>query len=265
VTILDQIIQYKREEEVPACLLQVSMPEMQRRAARVSMQLRSLSTALKRSSEVGLIAEVKKASPSKGVLCGNFDPMGLAATYYENGAAAISVVTDEPYFQGSLEYLVLIRQMGLDIPLLRKDFIVHPYQVYQSRAAGADAVLLIAAALPLNELSALHALVLGLGMEAIVEVHNDAELTQAMQLAPRIIGVNNRNLHTFIVDLDTCIILRSRVPTSVCFVAESGIHTAAEMQRLHAAGVDAALVGEALVVAQDVGDKVKELIDGGKS
>ena len=265
MTILDRIIQYKREEEVPQRLQQVSLAEMQRRAAAVSFPLRSLKAALMNPARVALIAEVKKASPSKGLLRADFDALFFAAAYCENGAAALSVLTDAPFFQGSLHTLAQIRQAGFALPLLRKDFIVHPYQVYEARAAGADAVLLIASALQGDELAQYHALALELGLEVLVEVHDASELEQVLPVHACIIGINNRDLHTFQVDLHTCLSLRASVPPAVCCVAESGIHTAADMQRLKAAGINAALVGEALVTAADVKIKVKELVDGGQS
>ncbi len=206
------------------------------------------------------------------MLCPDFDPIHLATTYAANGAAAISVLTDEPFFQGNLVYLTQIRSQLASrlnpsdrpdpVPLLRKDFIIHPYQVYEARAAGADALLLIAAVLPDAELAELLSLTQSQGMTALVEVHDRQELMRVLSLAPRLVGVNNRNLHDFSVNLDTCLRLRSLVPPDVCFVAESGIQTRADMARLAAAGVDAALVGEALVTAPDVGAKVRGLIHG---
>jgi indole-3-glycerol phosphate synthase len=223
-------------------------------------------TALRSSKRIALIAEVKKASPSKGLLRHQFDPLELASTYAENGAAGISVLTDSRYFQGKLAYLTQIRDqlqqsLGDNRPvLLRKDFIFDPYQVYQARAAGADALLLIVAVLKDKELAALLALARKLGMTALVEVHDRTELERALSLRPRLIGVNNRDLRDFSVDLNTCIELRQYVPADVCFVAESGIHTAADVIRLAQEGVDAVLVGEALVKAKDVGAKVRELV-----
>jgi len=247
------------------------METVQSRAA-TAPPARNFVAALRSAPGVALIAEVKRASPSKGMLRPNLDPIHLAATYAANGAAAISVVTDEVFFQGSLEYLTQIRQAlasrpaGEDrstlVPLLRKDFIIHPYQVYETRAAGADALLLIAALLSDDDLAKLFAVTRMLGMTALVEVHNADELMRVLPLAPRLVGVNNRDLRDFSVDLNTCLSLRPLVPPDVCFVAESGIHTRADMARLAAANVNAALVGEALVVASDVGAKVRELLDG---
>jgi indole-3-glycerol phosphate synthase len=214
---------------------------------------------------MALIAEVKKASPSKGLLRHNFEALALASTYAENGAAAISVLTDRKYFQGKLEYLTQIRDslqaaQGSSRPvILRKDFIFQPYQVYEARAAGADALLLIAAVLSDRELADLLALTRKLQLTALIEVHDQTELERVLPLEPRLIGVNNRDLRDFSVDLNTCITLRQYVPAGCCFVAESGIHTAADVARLSREGIDAILVGEALVKAKNVGQKVREL------
>ncbi len=274
MTILDQIIDYKRTEELPRRMHELPMDEVQRQAA-VAPSPRDLVAALRHAPGVALIGEVKCASPSKGVLRADFDPLDLAMTYAANGAAAISVVTDEKFFQGSLDYLTQIRRsplpsppppggggLGWGPPLLRKDFIVAPYQVYEARAAGADALLLIAAALSDGDLADLLDLAHELGMAALIEVHDAGELARVLPLKPRLVGVNNRDLRTFRVDLNTCLALRPLLPADVCFVAESGIHTRADVARLAAAGVDAMLVGEALVVAPDVAAKVRELTDG---
>ncbi|MBN1811410.1 MAG: bifunctional indole-3-glycerol-phosphate synthase TrpC/phosphoribosylanthranilate isomerase TrpF [Anaerolineae bacterium] len=212
-----------------------------------------------RGGSVALIAEVKRASPSRGLLAPNFDPLRLARTYQQNGAAAISVLTDEHFFQGHLDYLRAIREQ-VDLPLLRKDFVFDPYQVCESRAAGADAILLIVAMLSDEELRTLHTLAQELGMAALVEVHDEAELRRALALQPRLIGINNRDLRTFAVDLATTERLRSFVPPDVTLVAESGIHTAADVDRLAHVGVDAMLVGESLVTAPDPATQVRALV-----
>jgi indole-3-glycerol phosphate synthase len=207
----------------------------------------------------GLIAEVKHASPSRGLLAPDFDPLRLARLYGENGAAAISVLTDERYFGGSLDHLSQIAACGPRLPLLRKDFIGDPYQVYEARAAGASAVLLIAALLTPAALRALAALAEELGMAALVEVHDEAELGVALDCNARLVGINNRNLADFTVDLGTAVRLRPQIPAGVCVVAESGIHTPADVARLTQACVDAILVGEALVTAPDVAAAVRDL------
>lgn len=264
MTILDDIIKYKRREELPKQKLQRE-PAMVRAEANFAPKSLDFVAALQAKNKVALIAEAKKASPSKGLLMPNFEPVSLATTYAQNGAAAISVLTDARYFQGKLEYLTQIRdalkeQLGDNRPaLLRKDFIFDPYQVYEARVAGADAVLLIAAALKDKEMADLLALARKLQLTALIEVHDKQELDRALSLKPRLIGVNNRDLRDFSVDLNTCIELRQYVPDDVCFVAESGIRTAADVARLEKEGIDAILVGEALVKSKNVGAKVREL------
>jgi len=257
VTFLDTIIAHKREEV--AWQKQVKPLDTWKAAAESAPPPSDLLTAL-RAPGVSLIAEVKKASPSKGLLCPDFDPVRLARAYATNGAAAISVLTDARFFQGSLDDLRAVRQ-AVDIPVLRKDFVVDAYQVYEARAAGADAVLLIVAALDDATLRDLYALIRHLGMAALIEVHNAAELERALSLRPRLIGVNNRDLRTFHVTLDTTAALRPRIPDDVVLVAESGIHTSEDVARLAAIGVDAMLVGEALVTAENVGEKVRQFTE----
>jgi indole-3-glycerol phosphate synthase len=255
-TILDEIIRWKRDEiarhkrasPVTAVQAEVALAPLPQDFA-----------AALRAPGVSLIAEVKRASPSKGLLRGDLDAAALACEYEANGALAISVLTDERFFQGSLDHLRAVRR-AVRRPVLRKDFILDPYQVYEARAAGADAVLLIVAALSDDELLALHRLVDELGMAALVEVHDKAELERALDISPRIVGVNNRDLRTFDVDLETTARLRPLIPADVILVAESGVHTRADVARLAAIGADAMLVGEALVRAQDPGRKIRELV-----
>ncbi len=213
--------------------------------------------ALRRGQYVALIAEIKKASPSKGVLIDDFDPEALAALYAENGAAAISVLTDERFFQGSLDHFEMVRET-VDLPLLRKDFIIDPLQVYQARAAGGDAVLLIVMALTDAQLVNLHGLITGLGMAALVEVHNETELTRALNAGATLIGVNNRDLRTFHEDLDTAARVASRLPSGVTLVAESAIRTPEDVRRMSELGADAVLVGEGLVKAGNIGAQVRQ-------
>ncbi len=229
-----------------------------------------------------LIAEVKFASPSKGVLYKagersleggsqrqsiaapiaqqSREALRLAEIYRDNGASAISVLTDERYFHGCLEYLEQIAEEYPGLPVLRKDFICDPYQVYETRAAGADALLLIVAGFDPQQLSELYALTIDLGMEALVEVHNMTELQVALKMRPRLVGINNRDLNNFQVDLETSLRLRRYIPEGVCVVSESGIHSREDSLRLHRADIDAMLVGEALVTAPDIGLKVRELL-----
>jgi indole-3-glycerol phosphate synthase len=208
-----------------------------------------------------LIAEVKRASPSRGLLVHAFDPLSLARVYVENGAAAISVLTDERYFKGHLDHLRQIanKVKGRQVPLLRKDFIFDPYQIYEARLAGADAILLIATALEPARLFDLHALALQLGLAPLVEIHNRTELDIALDCDPILLGINNRDLKDFTVDLKTTLQLRPLVPEAVCLVSESGIHTPDDVNLLASAGVDAILVGEALVTAPDVAAQVRSL------
>jgi indole-3-glycerol phosphate synthase len=267
MTILEEIIKYKRTEELPK-QMQAREAAMVRAEAVLAPKPRNFVTALRATDRIAMIAEVKKASPSKGLLRHRFDPLELATTYAENGAAAISVLTDAKYFQGKLDNLTQIRT-HLDQAngrrnnpvLLRKDFVFDPYQIYETRAARADALLLIAAVLNDEQMAGLLDLAHTLGMVALVEVHDRAELERVLPMQPQLIGVNNRDLRNFSVNLNTCIELRQHVPADVCFVAESGIRTAADVARLAQEGVDAILVGEALVKAKDVGKKVRELLD----
>jgi indole-3-glycerol phosphate synthase len=208
-----------------------------------------------------LIAELKRASPSRGLLAPHLNLAELAQRYVENGAAALSVLTDEAFFLGHLNDLRELRfTHRVTRPLLRKDFLLAPVQVYESRAAGADAILLIVAALDDAALSDLHALALDLGLTALVEVHTAGEVERALRLPNvRLIGINNRDLTTFTVSLDTTARLRPLLPPKVTVVSESGFFTAEDVRRVAECGVDAVLVGEALVTAGDIGAKVREL------
>ena len=208
--------------------------------------------------EAKLIAEIKKASPSKGVLVEQFDPLALARTYETGGASAISVLTEPHFFQGSLDYLAAVRA-ACSVPVLRKDFIVDPYQVYQARASGADAILLICAVLNDAELAALLALAHQLGMRCLVEVHDEAETRRAVASGAQIIGVNNRDLRDFHVDTDVTRRLRALIPADRVVVSESGLHTGADVSAMAQADVQAVLIGEALVTASDVLAKVRAL------
>lgn len=209
-----------------------------------------------RGDTVRLIAEVKQASPSKGVLIEDFDPVRIGTVYAENGAAAISVLTDKPFFQGDLQYLYDVRS-AVNVPVLCKDFIIDPYQVYAARAAGADAALLIVAALTDEQLQSLHDTISEIKMTPLVEVHNEAELERALNVGARLIGVNNRDLRTFNVDLATTERLAQLMPEDVTLVAESGISSAADVRRMGELGANAVLVGESLVKAADMAVTVR--------
>jgi len=256
---LDSIVANTRAE-LAARKKRVSLTEIKKRAA-LQPPARSLSAELKGAS-LGLIAEVKKASPPRGVICRDFDPIKLARIYAAHGASAISVLTEEKYFMGSLAYL---KAIGDDLgsscpPLLRKDFIIDPYQVHESRANGADALLLIVAILTPGRLKELLDLSHRLGMECLVEVHNEADLGVALSTGARIIGINNRDLQTFDVDIRTTERLRPLIPPGRLVVSESGIRGRDDVQKLKRWGINDVLIGEALVSAPDIGAKMRELL-----
>jgi indole-3-glycerol phosphate synthase len=257
-TILDRIIEHKREE-LAAAKSAVPLSEMRARAA-AAPAVRDFAAALS-GVRIALIAEIKKASPSRGVLRADFEPVRLARQYAEAGASAISVLTDEEHFQGTLEHLRAIREALPDgPPVLRKDFVFDEYQVYEARANGTDALLLITAILEAALMADLLAETQSLGMAALVEVHDEAEVERALKAGGKIIGINNRDLRTFDVDLATTERLRPLIPAGKTVVAESGIFTREDMRRLEVIGVQAALIGEALVTAPDPGAKVRELL-----
>jgi indole-3-glycerol phosphate synthase len=208
-------------------------------------------------STVALIAEVKKASPSKGILIEDFDPVAIGKTYADNGAAAISVLTDEQFFQGHLDYMRAVRA-AVNVPVLRKDFVIDAYQVYEARAAEADAVLLIVMALEDALLADLHTLIGELGMAALVEVHNEAEMERALKIGATLIGINNRDLKSFHQDLNVTARLASLAPPTVTLVAESAIRDAADVRRMGSYGAHAVLVGESLVKADNMALQVRD-------
>lgn len=244
--VLDEIMAWKRQE-VPKQMEEVPLPQV-KAFAKLAPDALDLAAALTARPGASLIAEVKRASPSKGLIARDWDPAQIGETYARNGAAAISCLTDARYFQGHLEYLTAIKERLWAIerptPLLRKDFIYHEYQVYEARMAGADALLLIVAVLSDNELARLLALTHELGMQALVEVHDEAELGRALAVEARILGVNNRNLRTFEVDIENTARLREQIPAGKVVVGESGIRTVEDVQRMAEMGCDAILVGE---------------------
>lgn len=267
--VLEQIMNWKRQE-VPRQMQEVSLAQVKAFAAIAPPPL-DFAAALAAQPGASLIAEIKRASPSKGLIAHEWDPVLIAETYARGGAAAISCLTDGRFFQGKLEYLTAIkehgRETGRPIPVLRKDFTYHEYQVYEARMAGADAILLIVAVLGDNDLRRLHQLAENLGMAALVEVHDEAELERALKSEAQIIGVNNRNLKTFEVDIETTARLRALIPPGNLLVSESGIRTAEDVRRMAAIGCDAILVGETFckLPQAERGDKVRQFVKAGRN
>jgi indole-3-glycerol phosphate synthase len=251
--ILSQIVAVKREE-IAAAQKKVSLEAI--RADALSRVLtRDFEGALRRQIAAGrsaVIAEIKKASPSKGLLRADFVPADIAQSYAESGAACLSVLTDRQFFQGQVDYLKQARA-SCDLPVLRKDFMIDPYQIYESRSIGADCVLLIAACLDDARMAELEAVARSLDMAVLVEVHDSAELDRALKLKTPLLGINNRNLRTFEVSLQTTIDLLGRVPRDRLVVTESGIQSPADVKKMRDAGVQAFLVGEAFMRAEDPG------------
>lgn len=265
--VLDQIMDWKREE-VPAQMAEVSLAEV-KAFARLAPEPLDFAAALTAQPGASLIAEVKRASPSRGLIAQDWDPELIGETYARSGAAAISCLTDVRFFQGKLEYLTAIkerlRDIGKLVPVLRKDFIYHEYQVYEARMAGADALLLIVGVLSDNELRKLYELTYQLGIQALVEVHDEAELERALALDVHIIGVNNRDLRTFQVDIETTGRLRALIPPGKILVGESGIRNETDVQRMAAMGCDAILVGETFckLPQKERAAKVRDFVEAG--
>ncbi len=261
MNILDKIVEAKKREiaKLPARL--IASGDL-RDAMLEHGERRDFIAALRnpRQGDIALIAEVKKASPSAGLICEDFDPVRFAREYEAAGASCLSVLTDEKFFQGSLDYLRQIRA-AVPLPLLRKDFIIDERQILEAIEWGADAILLIAAILTDGQLQKFHALAMEAGLAALVEVHDEAELERALRISPALIGVNNRNLKTFKVDLATTEKLAAKMAKqSRLLVAESGIHTRADVERLKKCGANAILVGESLMRGGDIKTKIREFI-----
>lgn len=258
-TVLRRIIE-RKVQEVQERQASVSISDLQARIASQS-PCRGFYQAMQAKLAAGqsaVIAEAKKASPSKGLLRADFRPADIAASYERGGAACLSVLTDRDFFQGHEDYLIEARA-ACQLPVIRKDFIIDPYQVYEARAIGADCILLIVSALEDGPMQALHDLALELGMDVLVEVHDEAELERALRLSTPLIGINNRNLHTFEVSLDNTYRLLEKIPADRIVVTESGIHCRDDVQAMRAHQVNAFLVGEAFMRASDPGAQLAEL------
>ncbi len=261
-SILDKIVHHKLGE-IEAAKRRQSIEKLRSQIHDVPPPLDFLAalTMGDQASKVSLIAEVKKASPSKGVIRQDFDPVEISIAYAESGASCISVLTDEHFFQGSLDYLRRVRA-AVAVPLLRKDFILDEYQVFEARAAGADAVLLIAECLLPDRIKLLHELIDGLGMTALVELYDSKNIPAVLACNPKLIGVNNRNLNTFEIDLMHSIRVKQSLPDNIALVSESGIFTSADVKLMHDNEVDAILVGESLMRSDDIRSAVHELCGG---
>lgn len=257
--ILDKIIATK-VEEVAARKLRTPLSELRARAVSVEPP-RGFVANLQRAAQLkspGVIAEIKKASPSKGIIRENFDPVEIARSYANHGATCLSVLTDEQYFQGADQYLIEARA-AVGLPVIRKDFNIDEYQIYEARALGADCILLIVSALNIMQLTVLHQLARGLGLDVLIEVHDKTELDAALSLQPTLIGINNRNLKTFETHLQTTLDLLQHIPEHITVVTESGISTKQDVALMREHNVHCFLVGEAFMRADDPGAELQNL------
>lgn len=254
---LDEILRYKKEE-VRAKKSAGALSELKAKIKDLSPAL-PFAPAISRTDTVSLIAEVKKASPSKGIIREDFDPVKIARIYEESYASAISVLTDKAFFQGDIEYLTRVRE-AVNIPVLRKDFVIDEFQIYETRVYGADALLLIAAILDKTQLAEYQHLASELGLESLMEVHTEKEIEKALDSDAKIIGINNRDLSTFDTDINTTRRLIKLIPDNKIVVSESGISTRDDILALKDQGVDAVLIGETLMKSDDIGKKIRELL-----
>jgi indole-3-glycerol phosphate synthase len=255
--ILDKIIAHKKlEVEEQKRLL--PLDEIKQNLANVG-ETRNFLSAISHPGRINLIAEIKKASPSKGIIKEDFNPSVIAGIYEQNGASAVSVLTDSEFFKGDLSFLRIVRSATSILPILRKDFIIDEYQVYQSRLAGADAILLIAAVLDLQKLTNLLSIAEGIGLDCLVEVHTEEELEKVLKTDARIIGINNRDLSTFQTNLQTTARLMQLMPDDKIVVSESGISSKNDVEFLQRCGVQAMLIGESLMASDDIALKIKQL------
>lgn len=254
---LDNIVEYKQRVNRGKKALFYAIKERAKECTRPHLFKQSILEP----GTINLIAEIKKASPSKGVICDIFDPVGIARIYQKHKAAAISVLTENKYFMGSPEMVKQVTEK-VDLPVLTKDFIIDEGQIYEAWSNGASAVLLIKAILDDAKLKSLIEVTDSLGLDSLVEVHNEEELQRACDAGASIIGVNNRDLKTFEVDMQTCVDLIPKIPRNVAIVAESGFHTHEEIQSLKKLGAHAVLIGEALMTAENIGNKIEEVMYG---
>jgi len=254
---LSRIIEEKRRVVEEAKRLK-PQDELIREIKNISVRS-SFRKNISRPHHVNLIAEIKKASPSRGIIRGDFNPARIAMTYQANGAAAISVLTDERFFAGSLEHIKMVKE-HVSLPVLRKDFIIDEYQIYESVSAGADAILLIADLFSANEMTALYNLATSLGLDVLIEVHTEEDVEKALATGASMIGINNRDLHTFKVDLNVTQKLLRMVPTNKIRVSESGIRTYEDVMFLKSIGINAVLIGEAFMEAPDIAAKMREIM-----
>jgi indole-3-glycerol phosphate synthase len=258
-TILKKILA-RKEQEIAERSAVVSLEQLKQQVAKASAP-RGFAAAMAAklaSGESAVIAEIKKASPSKGVIREDFDPAAIAASYAEGGAACLSVLTDVDFFQGADQYLQQARA-ACDLPVIRKDFIIDDYQIYEARVMGADCILLIVSALTEQQLIGLHQVAVALGMDVLIEVHDAAELTTALKLENPMVGINNRNLHSFEVSLENTYQLLAQIPAGKIIITESGIHSPDDVAAMREKNVNAFLVGEAFMRSEEPGQRLSEM------